>query len=193
VQQAVAQIRRNPMSDYKPGDHVRIKVGERFFDTVFDKHGVQRFHTDKIISDFIEGTTAANDVYNANHRDFHLRNVEFFTLNDLGKNYERGHYTQDEFLTFYTSFGYSVAGFADISHFEDLEIVNPVWGDKLEPEALSAEDKLADALAYVSKGTPNAVVLHWKLAGDPRGRGSDENGKFFAPAEEIQKFLEAQK
>ena len=41
--------------------------------------------------------------------------------------YQRGNFSQDEYLTFYTSFGYSVCGLAELSFFSDLPIDNPVW------------------------------------------------------------------
>jgi len=117
------------MTDYKPGDIVPIRVGTRVVDTVFDEYSTQRFRVNPILKAWVDGTTSAMNRYNSRHALNDRHDDEVFNLNDMCKLYHEGKFTLDEWLDFYLQIGYSVAGFCDLSFFDDLEIVNPVWGD----------------------------------------------------------------
>lgn len=111
------------MTEYKHGDKINVKIGDRTFETIIDKRGVQRFKENTVISAFYKASTEAYNDWMRTGREGSAP----FNLNTLAKEYHAGKHTLDDMLTFYTSFGYSVDGFADVSFFEGLEIRNPVW------------------------------------------------------------------
>lgn len=91
----------------KPGEVIIVKVGGKPYETVIDKDGVQRFKVNQLLS--------------------HLQTSGHIDLNQLAIDYQRGLFTQEEYLHFYMGLGYSVSGFSELSFFEDLEIDNPLW------------------------------------------------------------------
>lgn len=106
--------------DFKPGDHITVKVGGVEYDTVIDEHDVQRFIADPLIQK--------------------LQRAGIIDLNRLSVAY---HYnkvlTQREYAELNMKLGYSVSGFCDLSSFSDMPIENPVW-DNENPERLSTAD-----------------------------------------------------
>jgi len=113
------------MTKYNEGDEITVTVGGRKF-TTFITDGVQRFKTNTAISAYVDAGGRAFNAWNRSDRT----TPEPYTLNDLATEYQEGKHTQDDMLTLYTSIGYSVAGFADLSLFHDLDIRNPVWEDE---------------------------------------------------------------
>ncbi|MFA7216835.1 MAG: hypothetical protein WC095_02550 [Candidatus Paceibacterota bacterium] len=84
-----------------------VKIGGKPFETVIDKQGIQRFKTDRLINSLYE--------------------IGSIDLNQLAVQYQRGAFTQEEYLRFYTGIGCSVTGLYDLPFFLDLEIENPLW------------------------------------------------------------------
>lgn len=91
----------------KPGEVIVVKIGGKPFETIIDNDGVQRFKVNKLF----------DRLYKSGRID----------LNQLAIDYQRGLFTQEEYLHFYLGLGYSVSGFSELSFFEDLEIDNPLW------------------------------------------------------------------
>lgn len=110
--------------DTDEGSIIPVRVGSRTFDTVIVK-GVQRFVANTVISAFVDDSIASfNKWLQVGRRE---GAPEPYGLNTLAIEYHQGKHSLDDMLTFYTSIGYSVAGFADLSFFEELDIRNPVW------------------------------------------------------------------
>lgn len=84
-----------------------VKVGDREFETFLDESGVQRFRGNTVTRYIVDNGG--------------------YLLNELVMAYYDGKFTDDDFLTFYTSFGYSVGGFCDVSNFSHLDVENPLW------------------------------------------------------------------
>ena|SRR3989344_2408868 len=97
----------NQKTEPKPGDIIIVKVGNKPYETVIDDKGVQRFKVNKLFR--------------------HLNDVMRVDLNKLSIYYQRGLFTQEEYLHFYMGLGYSVSGLSGLSFFEDLGIDNPLW------------------------------------------------------------------
>lgn len=117
---------------YEPGDMIPIRVGNMVVHTVIDDHGVQRLPVNKIYAAWVDGTTQASDSYNSK-TPFSNRDADVtFNLNDMCVLYQQGKFTDEEWLDFYLHIGYSVSGFSSLSDFEDIEIINPAWGDSIE-------------------------------------------------------------
>ena len=111
------------MTKYNVGDTVLITVGDREFTTVIDEHDVQRFKVNSVINAYNDTVSAEWDKWMYSDRSM----PEPFGLNMLAVEYAHGKHSLDDMLTFYTSIGYSVAGFSDLSYFEELDIRNPIW------------------------------------------------------------------
>lgn len=95
------------MKNFKPGDKITILVNGQSYETYIDEHGVQRFHMNTVID--------------------HLYNLGKIDLNDLAIDYHHGQFDKDDYMKLNMDLGYSVCGFADLSSFEDYEIINPIW------------------------------------------------------------------
>lgn len=104
---------------------IMVKLNGREFPTHIDEHGVQRFVGNQII-------------YNYVHRNIglweKLKHGEFerlggYGLNEVSIDYRVGMtgITLDEMLDFFTGMRYSVSGMIDLSHFEAVEVENPLW------------------------------------------------------------------
>lgn len=111
------------MTTYKVGDEILVTVGSRTFTTVIDPYNIQRFRVNTVLNAFSDASSDQLEAWNRSDRT----TPEPYTLNTLVREYAEGKHTQDDMLTFYTSIGYSVSGFADLDHFADLDIRNPVW------------------------------------------------------------------
>ena len=96
------------MKEAKYGDEIIVKVGGKEYKTIVDEEGVQRFPENKLLC---------------------YMSDEMIDLNKLAIAFQRGTFTQDEYLQFYMGIGYSVCGLSELSFFEDLEIENPLWED----------------------------------------------------------------
>lgn len=103
-------------SRYKPSEDkafedsapiIVIKINGRAFDTYLDKQGVQRFKTNTVMQ--------------------YLYDKGKFDLNQMAMEYYTGNFSNDDWLTFYTSFSYSVAGLSDLSYFSAYDFDNPLW------------------------------------------------------------------
>jgi hypothetical protein len=105
------------MSEYKPGDIIKITVGGIEYDTVIDQHNVQRFieNPDHFL---VKQIPMIWDTYLK-------RNIE--NMNEMRRRYIQGEFSQRDYAEMNMAVGYSVCGFADLSPFEDMEIINPVW------------------------------------------------------------------
>lgn len=100
------------MKDYKPGDKITILVNGKPYETYIDEDGVQRFPTNTVL-DYL---------FNAGRLD----------LNQLSIEYRHGKFDKDDYMKLNMDLGYSVCGFADLSSFEDYEIMNPMWSEEDE-------------------------------------------------------------
>lgn len=110
--------------DCKPGDHFTVKVGDWEYDTVIDDQGVQRFVHNEAIKLMADGSTKDFDRANA----FGIK-PPTFDLNALAIAYYNGKIPLKDLADFHAAIGYSVSGFAGLSEFEDLEIINPLWDE----------------------------------------------------------------
>jgi len=98
------------MKNYKPGDKITILVNGNPYETYIDEHGVQRFPMNTVIG--------------------YLFNVGILDLNKLAVDYHNGKFHKDDYMKLNMDLGYSVCGFADLSSFEDYEIINPLWSEE---------------------------------------------------------------
>lgn len=106
----------------KLGEHYTVKVGDWEYDTVIDEYGVQRFVGNEAIRLMIDGSTDDFE------RSLASKGPQpSFTLNDLAIAFYNGNVPLKDMADFYTGMQYSVSGFCDLSYFEDLEIINPLW------------------------------------------------------------------
>ncbi len=117
------------MKNYKPGDKITILVNGQPYETYIDEDGVQRFPMNTVID--------------------HLHNTGKIDLNDLAMDYHHGRFSKDDYMKFNMDLGYSVCGFAELSSFEDYQILNPVWE---EEEDDSADIDYSDGASTSSKG-----------------------------------------
>jgi len=111
------------MTDFSVGDEIPVTIGRRTFTTYIDKHDVQRFKRNTVIEAFVDASGENFEEWLKTDRT----TPQPFNLNTLAVEYHEGKHTLDDMLTFYTSINYSVAGLADVSYFEGLDIRNPVW------------------------------------------------------------------
>lgn len=102
---------------YKPSEReqfeadaetIIVKIGGRDFETFLDSNGTQRFRGNSVIRQLVDSGAA--------------------DLNRLSIDFQKGNFSNDDWLDFYTSFGYSVSGLFDVSEFGVLDIENPIWG-----------------------------------------------------------------
>lgn len=98
------------MKNYKPGDKITIFVNGQPYETYIDEYGVQRFPTNTVID--------------------HLFNAGRLDLNQLAADYRNGKFDKDDYMKFNMDLGYSVCGFAELSFFEDYEIIKPLWNEE---------------------------------------------------------------
>lgn len=105
--------------DFKPGDHFTVKVGDWEYDTVIDDRGVQRFVANEAVSLMVDGST----------RDYSrpFAYSPSVTLNEIGVAFYEGKIPMKDMIDFHTAMGYSVGGFADLSYWDGIEIINPLW------------------------------------------------------------------
>lgn len=89
-----------------------VTVGGVAYPTIIDDHGVQRFVADPLLQECCD--------------------CGALNLNKLAIAYQMGtcKLTQRQYAELNMKLGYSVAGFADLSSFEDMEIENPLWEPK---------------------------------------------------------------
>lgn len=101
---------------YKPGDIIKVKVGGIEYETYIDERGTQRFRKNSLL-DFL-----------FNSRENKKQNSKV-DLNELAILFHSKNppFSQRDYAEFNMMLGYSVAGFAELSSFEDMEIENPVW------------------------------------------------------------------
>ncbi|KKN46796.1 hypothetical protein LCGC14_0669240 [marine sediment metagenome] len=97
------------MKNYKSGDKITILINGQSYETYIDEHGVQRFPTNTVLD--------------------YLFNVGRLDLNQLCIDYQNGKFDKDDYMKLNMDLGYSICGFADLSSFEDYEIINPVWNE----------------------------------------------------------------
>ncbi len=95
----------------KEGNEVIVKLNGREFISYIDNKLVQRFKTNSIVNDIF-------DEYNVD-------------LNKLYINFQNRKYTEKEWLEFYTMINYSVSGFSSLEDFQDVEIENPLWEERV--------------------------------------------------------------
>lgn len=93
-------------------EKIPVTIGNRSFETYIDKNGVQRFVTNSVIYDLMERMLKQNAPLD---------------LNELFLNHARGRYSNDDWLTFLTSSGYSFYGLVNMNDFSHLPITNPLW------------------------------------------------------------------
>jgi hypothetical protein len=98
-------------SDWMPGDHIKVKVGGISYDTVITTDGVQRFVENSAVRWLID---------------------KYRPLNDLNCDFQcyPGKISKRDYLEFNMMLGYSVCGLAELSEFERMKIVNPVWEEE---------------------------------------------------------------
>lgn len=114
-------------SSPKPGDKFPVKVGERWYDTVIDDQGVQRFVSNGPVNALVEHSGKMFEEFWMKQRIPNHPCV--FGLNELAVELQRGKWTVEEHIHFYTMFGYSVSGFSTLSFVQQVPIINPLWKD----------------------------------------------------------------
>lgn len=90
-----------------------VKIGGKEFQTFMDKHGVQRFCGNSVIT----------------HLMSHDRGNGPFSLNTLIVEYYNGKFSSEDWLDFMTSHGYSVSGLCSLTEFTYLPVENPLWDE----------------------------------------------------------------
>lgn len=105
--------------DFKPGDIITVIVDSRLYETYIDESGVQRFREDS--------THPLWDRWCGDETTRLGRGTE--DLNDLIMAYHRGEFDQRTYMEFNMSLGYSVCGFLELSSFDDLVLLNPLWDE----------------------------------------------------------------
>lgn len=107
---------------------IMVKVGNREFKTALDQNGVQRFMPhDEAPPELVAKLKAWDDYLNMDHSTHPSIPKGIYTPNDLVLDFYNGVYTLDEMLSYQTYSGYSVCGLEELSYFEDMEIINPLW------------------------------------------------------------------
>lgn len=145
------------MTTYNVGDEILVTVGSRTFTTVIDPYNTQRFKMNTVIDAFVEASYELSKAWNRSDHS----TPQPYTLNTLVSEYAEGKHTQDDMLTFYTSIGYSVSGFADLNHFGDLDIRNPVWEeDDYKTLSFCAWAELMSLIGEESKHSGNNSVRY---------------------------------
>ncbi len=76
----------------------KIKIKNKHYPLVEDRHGVERLPENRIIKDLLDAA----------------RDGKKLDLNDISERYHNERYTLDEYIGLYTQIGYSVGGFWDI-------------------------------------------------------------------------------
>jgi hypothetical protein len=174
------------MTEYKTGDEIIVTIGSREFTTVIDKHGTQRFKKNTVINAWVDASGKEFEKWLRTDRT----TPEPFNLNVLGLEYLRGEHTLDDMLTFYTSIGYSVSGFSDLSFFDDLDIRNPIWEEdhykKLSSKALVEFMSLINE-PYEHNGN-EAVRFIFDVVRDGKWT-TDDNGNFIAREDTIDRVI----
>lgn len=107
------------MNNYTTGDIIKVTVGGVEYDTVIDENNVQRF-VENPEHFLVKQIPMIWDAYLK-------RNIE--NMNEMRVRYARGDFSQRDYAEMNMAIGYSVGGFAELSSFEDLEIINPCWED----------------------------------------------------------------
>lgn len=155
------------MTNYNTGDEIPVIVGDRTFTTIIDANGVQRFKVNTAINAFVNASTVAFNRHNSTRRG-----PAPYTLNNLAIEYHEGKHTLDDMLTFYTSIGYSVSGFCDLSYFQNLDIRNPAWED-----------------SHYTSLSSKAYAELMKLIGVPYETSNDEPSRFLFDATVSGKWI----
>ena len=104
------------------GDTITVFLDGKPYETYIDEHGTQRFR--------IDPTHLLWDRWSGMDHIGNGRGKE--DLNDLAIAYGGGEFDQRTYAEFNMSIGYSVSGFCELSCFEDMRLVNPLWGQKEE-------------------------------------------------------------
>lgn len=94
---------------------IDVKIFGRVFPTYIDDYGVQRFVPNQVVEAIID----------------HEQKIQTFghdyILNWISVEYQNGKFSFDDFVSFYTSFGYSVDGFCSLSFMDFIPVENPLW------------------------------------------------------------------
>lgn len=116
----------NP-DDPQVGDHFAVRIGNKWYDTVIDDHNVQRFVVQPVVNAFVDHSHKMFDEYWMKQRI--ADHPAVYGLNEIAVDFARHEWPLSEQIEFYTMFGYSVAGFCDMSWVANVEIDNPLWED----------------------------------------------------------------
>lgn len=122
------QARSIPQGDPtnpQPGDHFAVRVGDKWYDTVMDPVGTQRFVKQPIVNAFVDHGHKMFEKYWMTKRIENHPAV--YGLNELASDHARGRWSKQDHIEFYTMFGYSVSGFSGLSFIANVEIENPLW------------------------------------------------------------------
>lgn len=104
---------------------IMVKLNGKDYPTQIDKHGVQRFVENPIVSNLVHKNIGAHDKLSRAEYE----RIGVYGLNEIALDYYTGAsgITLEHLLDFYTQTGYSVSGMLDLSYFEDVEVDNPLW------------------------------------------------------------------
>lgn len=108
------------------GDTFKVSVGGIEYDTIIDDHGTQRF------------------VETPDH--FLVKKLEkygdgTYDLNDMARKYHEGEwFNQRDYAEMNIGIGYSVCGFMDLSSFNDMRVINPLWEDDISSPFAGMDD-----------------------------------------------------
>jgi len=117
---------------YKPGDEIKVKIGGREFTTVIDPNGTQRLKANGVIRAIQQSFFDSWDEYckPGLQRSFGNNDREPMGFNKLARMYNKGEFSQEDYLDFYALTGSSMNCIGELSEFEDLEIENPLWEEQ---------------------------------------------------------------
>lgn len=103
--------------DTNIGDIIYVTVDDCKYKTIIDEDGVQRF--------LLDPTNLLWKRWSGDNEKRIGQGTE--DLNTLSIAYQRGQFDQKTYMEFNMSLGYSVYGFSELSAFENLKLINPLW------------------------------------------------------------------
>lgn len=114
--------------EYAPEEIIIVTIGDREFKTALDENDTQRFLPHNEGNPELAALMVGwNEWLNSSEATTGRVPNGLYTPNDMILDAARGRWTVDELLSYQTATGYSVAGLADLSTYEEMPISNPLW------------------------------------------------------------------
>lgn len=118
-------VSRGDPTDPKSGDMFPVRIGDKWFQSVIDEQGVQRFKTNGPVNALINHQQRMFDQHWM--KDRIPNHPAVYGLNEIAVDFIHGNWSREEMIEFYTMFGYSVSGLVGMSFVEDVPVYNPLW------------------------------------------------------------------